>query len=142
MVRSAGGYGKEAEARCFARDYDGDGKSEAYVEIGSLEEEYIQGELWFVSDEGRPQQLREDIFMRTEQEYFEQDGDIYLLMSYVDGLYERMTEELAFTGDKAFKELAIRDLSSGDSCRVVVRKAFGGGLAVACEAALLEKYTA
>ncbi len=85
VVRSAGGYGEEAEARCFARDYDGDGKSEAYVEMGSPEEDYIQGELWFVSGEGRPQQLREDIFMRREQEYFEQDGDIYLLMSYVDG---------------------------------------------------------
>ena len=77
--------GEDAEVSCFARDYDGDGKPEAYVEMGSLEEEYIRGELWFVSSQGRPQQLREDILMQKEQEYFEQDGDVSLLMSYIDG---------------------------------------------------------
>lgn len=85
IVRTAGDYGEDAQIRCFARDYDGDGKSEAYVEIGSLEDVYIRGELWFVSSKGRPQQLREDILMQTEQEYFEQDGDVWLLMSYIDG---------------------------------------------------------
>ncbi len=85
IVQRAGDYREDAEVSCFARDYDGDGKPEAYVEMGSLEEEYIRGELWFVSSQGRPQQLREDILMQREQEYFEQDGDVSLLMSYVDG---------------------------------------------------------
>ena len=39
----------------------------------------------------------------------------------VDGLYERMTEDLAFTGDKALKELAAHDLSSGNSDMAVFR---------------------
>lgn len=85
IVRRAGDYGDEAEAGCFARDYDGDGKLEAYVEMGGSEDAYIRGELWFVSSQGRPQQLREDILMQREQEYFEQDGDVSFLMSYVDG---------------------------------------------------------
>lgn len=85
IVRTAGGYGEDKEVRCFARDYDGDGKPEAYVEMGSLQDGYIEGELWFVSGQGRPTKLRENILMQTEQEYFEQDGDVYLLMSYIDG---------------------------------------------------------
>lgn len=84
-VRREGGYDERDMAVCFMRDYEGDRKQEAFVEIGRPGEEYLEGDLWYVSEDGELWLLKEQVLLKQEQEYFDYGKGSLLLLSYIDG---------------------------------------------------------
>lgn len=94
IVRRAGDY-PEADAVCFARDYDGNGTTEAFVEIGTREDKMIYGDLWYVSGISHFEKIKEQVYMEVEQKYIE-DGTLMCTASDYDVDYDR--EMGIFTG--------------------------------------------
>ncbi len=111
-VRKAGGYDKDAKSVCFLKDYEGDKKEEAFVEIGKTEDVseegsmdgYLYGDLWFISEEGDTTLLLEDVYLKEEQETFESDNMKYLLVSYIEG-NPILTNVYGVTDNKAVSKI-------------------------------------
>ncbi|MBQ2802541.1 MAG: M56 family metallopeptidase [Lachnospiraceae bacterium] len=86
-VLAAGGYPEDSVTVCFLRDYEGDNKPEAFVEIGTkgMNGQQINGDLWLVSEKGETTQILKKKLFAMEQEIYEASDKGFILVSYVVG---------------------------------------------------------
>lgn len=92
-VRATGDYGEDTEYFAFVRDFDKDGKEEAFIAIGSLvnaiptkdSEKMIFGDLWYASGTGEPQLLRSEIKVYGSQQIISLEDEYILILYYGDG---------------------------------------------------------
>lgn len=81
-VQKAGDYSGSIVSYTYAKDYDGDGSTDAFVAIGNVEETQFEGDIWFVDGGGQTQLLEEYVFMEPGQEYLSFGNREYFLLSY------------------------------------------------------------
>lgn len=79
-------YVENMHTVCFLRDYEGDGKPEAFVQIGEYiaEDKRIKGDLWFVSETGEAILVIGDKSFEEEAEFLRFPKEQFIFVSYVD----------------------------------------------------------
>lgn len=113
-VRTAGDYSGSTVSYTYAKDYDGDGSTDAFVAIGNVEEAQFEGDIWFVGGDGQTQLLEEYVSMEPGQEYLSFGNREYFLLSYNRANSMRTdvytveggapVNELPYTGGKSLDE--------------------------------------
>lgn len=95
-VRNIGGYEQDTDYYAFVYDYDGDGKEEAFLVIGTKEpaipnknsEILIRGDLWYVGDTWPAEKLKEGVLVSDCQQMAALDTNYILIFTSVDGQWE------------------------------------------------------
>lgn len=77
---------EDPDTICILVDFENDGKPEAFVTVGekAIDKERIDGDMWFVSQDGRAEILLESKLLYTELEIFRAEKEEFLLVNYVD----------------------------------------------------------